>query len=193
MCFYESVAQTIPSLMNQYFLFLRAINVGGHNMIKMADLTTWMQQLGISGIKTYLQSGNVIFQTSLSDVLDLSSQIKSMIFQKTKLNIPCIIRNHYELNRIYEILASHETAKPPNAGVFITLLTSQPSVENIEKLKAIQSGPDTFMIYGSDIVLICQQPYHKTKLSNNLFERILKTDATTRNFNTIQALLQLSM
>jgi len=178
--------------MNTFFLFLRAINVGGHNMIKMAKLTLWLQELGFVNIKTYLQSGNVIFQTSNNDTEVMAKQIREKILLESQLNIASIIRKHSEIKSINVILDKHEADKPENSSVFLTLLSALPSKENIEKLKKIDSGLDTFILYGKDIILVCQQPYHKTKLSNNLFERLLKVDATSRNRNTIEKLVAMS-
>jgi uncharacterized protein (DUF1697 family) len=173
-----------------YFLFLRAINVGGHNTIKMKDLCLWMQQLGFTGVKTYLNSGNVVFQTDRKDVEEISKGIREKIKLETKLDIACLVRSLDELIRINNLLLEHESKKPEQATVFVTLLSGQASTETIQKLKTIDSGSDTFIPYGSEIVLICQQPYHKTKLSNSFFEKILKLDATSRNRNTIELLLK---
>ena len=177
--------------MSKYIAFLRAINVGGHNAIRMKDLTLWMQQLGFTGIKTHLNSGNVIFQTPPRDIHELSKQIREKIFLETKLHIACLIRSYDELSRLNTILLTHEASKPQTATVFLTLLSGTPSAENIAKLKAVNSAPDTFTPYDTEIVLICQQPYHQTKLSNTLFEKTLKLDATSRNHNTIKALLSI--
>jgi uncharacterized protein (DUF1697 family) len=182
--------RTLNSELKTFFLFLRAINVGGHNTIKMKDLSEWMQQLGFTGVRTYLNSGNVVFQTSRNDVVDLSTGIREKIRLEAKLDIACFVRSLDELIRIINMLLEHEATKPESATVFVTFLSGQASAEGIQKLKTIDSGSDTFIPYGSEIVLICQQPYHKTKLSNSFFEKTLKLDATSRNRNTIELLLK---
>jgi len=178
------------SKQNTFFLFLRAINVGGHNIIKMKDLSGWMQQLGFTGVKTFLNSGNVVFQTNNDDVSEITKLIREKIKLESNLDIACLVRSLDELTRINTILLKHEAEKPEAATVFVTLLSGQSSAEAIQKLKTIDTGPDSFFDYGSEIVLVCQQPYHKTKLSNSLFEKILKLNATSRNRNTVEALLK---
>jgi uncharacterized protein (DUF1697 family) len=158
----------------------------------MKDLTLWMQQLGFTGVKTYLNSGNVIFQINHNNTADLETQIRQKILHETKLEIPCFIRSFDELSQINNILQKHESSKPPSSSIFLTLLSGKPTTENIQKLKTIDTLPDSFTPYGSEIVLQCHQPYHKTKLSNSLFEKILKLDATSRNFNTVNALIDLN-
>jgi uncharacterized protein (DUF1697 family) len=178
--------------MPTYFLFLRAINVGGHNTIRMKDLTLWMQQLGFTGVKTYLNSGNVIFQTDHNKANELEKQIRQKILLETNLDIACFIRSFEDLTQINAILINHEASKPQSSNIFLTLLSGHPSPEALQKLHSLNTAPDSFTPCDAEIVLQCQQPYHKTKLSNALFEKTCKLQATTRNINTIQALLTLS-
>jgi uncharacterized protein (DUF1697 family) len=187
-----SELQTPYSELKFYFLFLRAINVGGHNTIRMKDLTLWMQQLGFTGIKTHLNSGNVIFQTDHNNTIELEKLIRQKIILETKLDIPCFIRSFENLSHINTILTKHEASKPQSSNIFITLLSGLPSPEAIQKLHSVNTALDAFTHYGTEIVLQCQQPYHQTKLSNALFEKTLKLQATTRNINTIQTLLTLA-
>jgi uncharacterized protein (DUF1697 family) len=178
--------------MPTYFLFLRAINVGGHNTIRMNDLTLWMQQLRFTVVKTYLNSGNVIFQTNQNDTAELEKQIRQKILHETSLDIPCFIRSFDDLTRISANLSTHQAQKPENSNIFLTLLSGLPSPEAIQKLQFLTTAPDTFTPYGTEIILQCHQPYHLTKLSNALLEKKLKLQATTRNLNTILTLLSLS-
>jgi uncharacterized protein (DUF1697 family) len=178
--------------MTTYFLFLRAINVGGHNMIKMKNLVLWMEQLGFSNVKTYLNSGNVIFKANTINQTHLAKQIRDKIFLESKLDISCLIRNLSELTEVNEKLKQQEVTKPESATLFVTFLSGKPTSENTVKLKSVNAGTDTFIVYDTKIVLACQQPYHKTKLSNSFFEKTLKLDATTRNRNTVEALLLLA-
>ncbi len=187
----NSQLPTPNSQLQTFFLFLRAINVGGHNLIRMKDLTLWMQQLGFANVKTHLNSGNILFQTNQNNTVDLQNQIRQKILLETQLNIPCFIRSFEDLTRISTILANHETSKPPSSNIFLTLLSGHPTPEAIQKLRSVHASPDTFTPYGAEIILQCQQPYHLTKLSNALFEKTLKLQATTRNIKTIQALLTL--
>jgi uncharacterized protein (DUF1697 family) len=175
-----------------FFLFLRAINVGGHNTIRMKDLTIWMQQLGFTSIKTLLNSGNIIFQSALNDTSKIEIKIRQKIMLETKLDIPCFIRDLSNLSRLNTILSRHEAQKPCNSNIFLTLLSGHPSPEAIQKLQSVNTAPDTFINYDTEIVIQCLQPYHQTKLSNALFEKTLKLQATTRNISTIQTLLTLA-
>lgn len=177
-------------MMNTYFLFLRGVNIGGKNMIKMTELAHWMEALDFNHVKTYLQSGNVIFQSKLHDEETLAQQLEDMLMQKAALNIPCQIRNVDDLKRINTLLDHYEAKKLPTANLFVTLLSEHPSEENILKLKAMKTDDDLFYVHGKEAIVVCQQPYHKTKLSNNVLERVLKVKATSRNDNTMRALLK---
>jgi uncharacterized protein (DUF1697 family) len=160
-------------------------------MIKMTQLVIWMQQLGFISVRTHLNSGNVIFQSDSSDVNEMSNQIRKKILQESKLDVACLIGNKEELMKLNTILTKHQVAKPELSTVYVTFLSKKPPPEAIEKLNEVNNTLDAFTPYDTEIVLVCQQPYHKTKLSNNFFEKVLKVEATSRNRNTIEAMLNL--
>jgi uncharacterized protein (DUF1697 family) len=188
----NSLLQTPGSKLNTFFLFLRAINVGGHNAIRMKDLTVWMQQLGFTSVKTLLNSGNVIFKSNLFETTELENLVRQKILLESKLDIPCFIRSFEDITRINTILTNHENQKIENSTIFLTLLSGHPSPESIQKLQSFDTIPDSFIPYGSEIILQCLQSYHKTKLSNTLFEKSCKLKVTTRNISTIRELLSLA-
>jgi len=176
--------------MKTYILFLRAVNVGGNNMIKMKDLCDWMEELKFKNIKTYLQSGNVVFQSPPKNEYELSQLIANMILCKTNLNIACQIRNVEEIKHINALLDRHESQKSPDSNLFVTLFSELASPENIQKLKEAKTDNDVVYVYGREAIVECFQPYHKTKLTNNLFEKMLKVKATSRNDKTMRALMK---
>ncbi|MEI6122983.1 MAG: DUF1697 domain-containing protein [Bacteroidota bacterium] len=177
--------------MNTYILFLRAVNVGGHNIIKMKDLSIWLRELNFQNIRTHLQSGNVVFCAASSDATALVSAIEAMLLRKTNLSLTCLLRNVDELVQINQLIDRHQANKLPDTNLFVTLLSQTPSAENMAKLKETKTGQDMFFAYARDVIVVCQQPYHKTKLSNHLFEQALKVKATSRNSKTMRALLEL--
>ena len=159
-------------------------------MIKMKDLIVWMEELKFKNIKTYLQSGNVVFQSFTKAEHELTQLIAEMILRKTNLNIACQIRDVEEIMQINALLDRHESQKSPDSNLFVTLLSEQPSAENIQKLKEAKTDNDVVYVYGREAIVECFQPYHKTKLTNNLFEKMLKVNATSRNDKTMRALMK---
>jgi uncharacterized protein (DUF1697 family) len=74
----------------------------------------------------------------------------------------------------------------------VTLLSNKPNENDIVPLKTLSKNEDTFINVDKTIYLYCPNGYGKTRLNNNLFEKKLKIAATTRNWNTISKLVELS-
>ena len=177
----------------KYISVLRGINVSGQKKIKMADLNELYQSLGFEGVSTYIQSGNVIFQSSSTDKDGLKRTIEKAIEGKYDFHVPVIIRTEQELR---EIMGScpYEEAKIKENGtkVLVTFLQSTPSSENREALKEHVKSPEKLSIHGKEVYLYCQNGYGKSKLSNTFIENMLDTSATTRNWKSVRKLCELS-
>ena len=178
--------------MNTYITMLSGVNLGNHFKISMDDLKSSYEALGFKKVRTYIQSGNVIFESGQSDIRKLAAIIKDKILKDFNFNVPVIIRDIHELKET--------TGKNPfmkNKGIdhdklHVTFLQEEP-VESIrEKLNDINFLPDEFKLSGKDIYLYCPGGYGRTKLNNNFFERKLKMEATTRNWRTVNELLQIA-
>lgn len=86
--------------MKKYTAFLRAVNVGGKNKIPMADLKKHFIELGFEDAVTYLNSGNVIFSSSLNDKAKITSKIEKMIQEKFNLEIQVLVIDAESLKEI---------------------------------------------------------------------------------------------
>jgi uncharacterized protein (DUF1697 family) len=76
--------------------------------------------------------------------------------------------------------------------LYVTFLSEIPAKKNIESIKSFDFSPDQFLIIGKEVYLCVPNGYGETKLSNNFFEKKLKVNATTRNWNTVRKLLELA-
>jgi uncharacterized protein (DUF1697 family) len=190
-------------IMQKYISILRGINVGGKRKILMKDLKEIYQNLGFLNVETYIQSGNVIFNSEFdsefeSDKLNkikISTKIEKAIFEKYNFEVPVIIRTKEELLNIQSSnpFIKNESEKQELINTLhLTFLESIPIAENIAKTKEIEStGLDKFEITGNNVFIFCEGSYHTSKLTNNFFEKKLKTKATTRNWKTIEKLTEL--
>ncbi|MGI8950739.1 MAG: DUF1697 domain-containing protein [Chitinophagaceae bacterium] len=179
--------------MQTFISILRGINVSGQKKILMSDLKTLYESLKFKDIITYIQSGNVIFKadTKLFDE-ELAKKIEKLILKKYGFIVPVIIRRIEEMENIISI---NPFLKEKNINVeklHITLLAETPKRENSESLKNIDYSPDKFVIIGKEIFLYCPINYGETKLSNKFFENKLKVSATTRNWKTINKLVEIA-
>ena len=176
-----------------YVSFLRGINVSGQKKILMADLKLLFESLGFSNVETYIQSGNVIFNTDkkLTDV-KLAKLIEEKIIEQYSFDVPVIIRTVQELQNIISSNPYQNDKNMDMENLYVTFLAKHPNATNLEKLDNINYLPDTFEILDKEIYIDCSS-YGTTKLSNSFFENKLKVSATTRNWKTINNIIQLAV
>jgi len=176
-----------------YISILRGINVSGQKKINMVDLKNVYLSLGFDGVLTYIQSGNVIFQSSSADKDYLKSTIEKAIEKKYKFYVPVIIRSAEEL-KVISNSCPYEEAKTEDNGtkILVTFLQSSPPVEKQEILKKQVTLPEKLTIQGSEIYLYCPNGYGKSALSNTFLENKLGITATTRNWKSVKKLCELS-
>ncbi len=175
--------------MNKKIAILRGINVGGKRKILMADLKSLCEKLGLKDVKTYIQSGNIIFDSD-KESLELENELEKTIIEKYGFNVPVIVRTDKE----FEASIKNNSFFDENIDIkrlHLTFLKEKPNEENIEKTKTFNYEPDKFKIYDKDIFIYCAGKYHESKLTNNFFEKKLKVGATTRNWKTVLKLLEL--
>jgi uncharacterized protein (DUF1697 family) len=184
--------------MRTYISFLRGINVGGHHKILMADLQKIYQNLALLEVKTYIQSGNVVFKVLENDnrtVKQLEQEIENAIKEKYQFEIAVIIRTVEELRKVAQENPFLQEDRDKNQ-LLVMFLQAKPTTESLEKLDSIDKNkfiPDEFLCIDKEIYLYCPKGYGTTKLTNNLFETKLKNIATTRNIKTVQIMLDLAL
>lgn len=176
----------------KYIALLRGINIGRKNRIKMANLKIIFESMGFKDVKTYLQSGNVIFKHDRINVGEIESNIEGKINQTFGFNIDVIIRTEDEFE---SMISSNPFIKDPDIEfdkLHVTFLKELPDKENILNLNLNIGENEKLEIKGKEIYLYLPNGYARTKLTNNTFEKKLKTIATTRNWKTVNKLRELS-
>jgi uncharacterized protein (DUF1697 family) len=179
--------------METYIALLRGINVSGHKMIKMDELKRVLCALNFSNIRTYIQSGNIIFETEKQDSTFLEKQIGEIIFKNFGFSIPAVIRNREELEKIHKKNPFLGKRNEPVDKLHVTLLSEEPDPLYLKKMEGSLFLPDEFVISGREVYLFCPNGYGRTKLTNTFFENRLKLTATTRNWKTIETMLKMSV
>ena len=147
---------------------------------------------GFKNPQTYIQSGNVIFEyASKKKTTAIELVIHQAIHKKYDFEVPVIVRTVKEIADAYNNnpFAIEDT---PIEHLHLTFLKEVPTAENLEKINTYDYAPDKFEIIEKDAYIYCEGKYHKSKLTNNFFEKKLKVAATTRNWKTVKKLLELS-
>jgi len=171
---------------------LRAVNVGGHNKIKMDALRALYVSLKLRDPQTYVQSGNVVFRTAERDLLLLSKRIQSAIARKFGYSPDVILRTIGELR---DVVARNPFAKrrgvEPNK-LLVSFLASDPGSEAREKVLQLKTDPEELRIDGRELYIYFPNGMGRPKLSWAALDKALKTPGTGRNWNSVTKLLEMA-
>ncbi len=170
-----------------YISMLRGVNVGPHNRMKMAQLQKSMEALGFWQVRTYIQSGNIVFKASRQSPLAVSKRIRERILRDFGFNVPVITRTSEQMKEAIQGNPFLEKRGLDVSKLHVTFLSQAPAGAPLVKLP-VYAGADEFVHIRAAIYLHCPQGYGETKLTNGLFEKMLSVPATTRNWKTINEL-----
>ena len=172
-----------------YLSILRGVNVGGHKRIRMAELKELYESLNLGYVKTFIQSGNVVFQYKDMDPLELAAKIKNKIKEVFGFDVAVFIRTKEEFQKIIEKnpFKDDEVNK-----LYVTFLSEKPITLPITEIERIKDESEKFIISGKEIYLFIPNGYGRTKLSNDFFEKKLEVSATTRNWKTVNKLFEIA-
>lgn len=169
---------------------LRAINVGGKRLVPMTDLATLFASLGALDVKTYIQSGNVVFTPPAKKVLDAATLGKA-IAARFGFDVPVVVRAHAQLRRVFEnnpFLARGVDRSVVHVG----FLSGKPTSSSVAKIDPARSPGDEVALRGEDLFLHLPKGVGKTKLTVDYLDRVLGVTTTVRNWNTVEKLVALT-
>lgn len=177
----------------QYISLLRGINVGGHRIIKMAALRDLYTQQGCRGVVSYLQSGNVVFETPLRSCRRVQTKLEKAIAARFGFAVPVELRTRKQWTRV---LAGWPFAAidPATEGAryAVVFFAASPTARRRADLAAEIVAPERLVVVGREAYLHCPDGFAKTKLTNTFLERRLGVSMTTRNWKTVIKLAELA-
>ncbi|NJN84167.1 MAG: DUF1697 domain-containing protein [Caldilineaceae bacterium] len=178
--------------MPTYVSLLRGINISGQKSMRMAELRELYKSLGFANIQSYLQSGNVLFQSDQEDGAELGRDIEAAIAERFGFEVSVLIRTPAEFEQVVENNPFLTTRNEDPTRLYVTFLAETPTESALAQANLPDHKPDEFVVAGQEIYIFCPNGYGRTKLSNTFFERKLKIRATTRNWKTVTALHDLA-
>jgi uncharacterized protein (DUF1697 family) len=170
---------------------LRGVNVGGHNKISMEDLRVICASLKFHEPTTYIQSGNVVFGTTGSDIAKLAVRLESAIEKQRGFRPRVILRSLDELRKVVARNPFAGRSGLESAKLAVFFLPEIPTAEVREKLLAIKVGPEEIRCEGRELFIYFPNGMGQSKLPPVL-DRTLKMPATARNWNTVNKLLEMA-
>lgn len=173
-----------------YLALLRGINVGGKNKLPMKDLVEIFIRAGCEDVRTYIQSGNVIFSASPVVSARLPEEITSLVAESFGFRTPVILRTADQLR---DAVSQNPFLKSGAAEdtLHVMFLADQPSPESVANLDPGRSAPDAFIVRGREVYLHLPNGVAGSKLTNAYFDSKLKTISTGRNWRTVTKLVEL--
>lgn len=178
--------------MSTYTAYLRAINVSGHNIIKMEDLRRMIAAPGISNVATYIQSGNVVFDAKEADTDALARKLEKHLEKQLGYFVEIFVRSTPDLETIVQVNPFKDRSNT-GAMQYVSFLSGEPDKEQVAALLAFNNDTDTFAVIGMELYAYVVKDGSRSRFEPKLVEKKLGVLATTRNINTVNKMLQLSL
>lgn len=178
--------------MTTFISLFRGINVGGNQKIRMDELKALHVSLGLKNVVTYIQTGNVLFTSDdTADLAQLTKHIEDGFAQKFGFRVNVMVRTKDQLQ---EIIAHNPFQNQPtkeSKWIVVLFLATHPEHTALEDLQKVYAGPEELHLTGQELYIYYPNGIGRSKLTNTLLEKKLKTSGTGRNWNTILQLQKL--
>ena len=171
--------------------FLSGVNVGGKHSLPMTALAALFTESGCGEVRTYIQSGNVLFTAGTALARRIPALIAAGISKRFGFEAPVVTRTAAELAAIARNNPFLRDGPDPKA-LHVVFLADPPDRSRAALLDPDRSPPDRFVLRGSEIYLCCPNGVGKSRLTAQYFDSTLQTMSTFRNWNTVMKMLELA-
>jgi uncharacterized protein (DUF1697 family) len=178
--------------MGIYIALVRGINVGGHKQVAMAGLRDLCADLGFTGVRSLLQSGNLVFRADPRDGVRLERLLEAETEKRLGLRAGFHVRNAREWQAVVEGNPFAREAKADPGHLLVMFLKDAPRTRDAEALRAAITGRETFRVRGRETYLVYPDGVGRSRLTHALIEKTLGTSGTARNWNTVLKLAALA-
>lgn len=176
----------------KYISLLRGVNVSGKNIIKMNVLKSLFENMGAQNVKTYIQSGNVVFEHLEADSEILVKKIADRIYADFGMEIPVLVLSKQKLEQVVSNNPFTKDKTKDPTYFHVTFLADKPIAGDKETILMNKSAVEEIVFSDEAVYLYCPEGYGRTRLNNNFLENKLKVQATTRNWKTTITLLEMA-
>jgi uncharacterized protein (DUF1697 family) len=173
-----------------FVALFRGINVGGKNLLPMKVLTEMFERAGGADVRTYIQSGNVVFVASPRVAARIPKLVTTDIARSAGLRVPVVLRSAAEMRAVVKSnpFLPHEAN---DKALHVLFLEHAPDAAARAALDPKRSPPDAFAVVGREVYLLCPNGIARTKLTNAYFDAALATTSTARNWRTVLTLVEM--
>ena len=167
-----------------YVALLRGGNVGGKNRLPMKELVQLFADAGCDKIRSYIQSGNVVFQADEKAAAALPDRLGTAIAQRYGFQAPLTLRSAEEMGGIIRNNPFLQVGAPEDT-LHVMFLAAVPDPAQVASLDENRSRPDAFAVRGREVYLWLPDGVARTKLTNDYFDSKLAIISTGRNWKTV--------
>jgi len=171
--------------MTTYLALLRAINLGGHQQVAMADLRDLLRQLGFRDPRSLLQTGNLVFGGQTRTTAALERLLEAEAEKRLALQTDFFVRTAEEWKAVVAQNPFREEAKRDPSHLVVFFLKAAPAVKTVETLQAAIKGRETVRARGRQAYIVYPDGIGRSRLTSALIEKRLVTRSTGRNWNTV--------
>lgn len=176
--------------MKTFIALFRGINVGGNNKLPMKELVAVLEELGLQNVRTYIQSGNVVFQDKANDAAKRAAQIGAAIMHSHGFAPKVMLLEATALEQAIKVNPYPEAEAAPNT-LHLNFLDAIPAKPNLDALEKIRAPSERFFLKDKVVYLHAPDGVGRSKLAANT-ERLLDVAMTSRNWNTVCKLREMS-
>jgi uncharacterized protein (DUF1697 family) len=176
--------------MQTYIALLRGINVGGHHKLPMKELKTLLEDLGLQNVKSYIQSGNVVFQSQEENTAELSSQISVAVHKEYGFEPHVLLLKIEEMEKAIAANPFPEGESEPKS-LHLFFLISQPEKPDLESLESLKTDNERFELKDRVFYLHAPDGIGRSKLAEKV-DRFLGVSTTARNWRTVSKIIEMA-
>ena len=177
--------------MAEYVAFLRAINVGGSSIVRMADLREAFLTAGCRNVRTYIASGNVLFESRVNNDLALARKIRRAIAERVAMEPAIMLRSLKDLEALVERDPFRKLRHDRTAKFYVAFLAEAPSTSVRFPLTHEKEALDVIGVTGRDAFVVSRPKANGFYgFPNTFLEQALGAVGTTRNWSTVSKLVE---
>ncbi len=169
---------------------LRGINLGGNNKMSMPEFRAMLEGFGCKNVKTYIASGNAVFNMPARLESKLAAMVEKAIAERFGMKMPVVIVTKKEMEQAVAMNPYPEVAATPKL-LHLMVLAARPAADAVATLDPNRSAPDRFAVIDRFIYMHLPNGAADSKLTNQYFDSRLKTVSTGRNWQTVNKILEM--
>jgi uncharacterized protein (DUF1697 family) len=176
--------------METYIALFRGINVGGKNVLPMNELVSMLESMGLQNVKTYIQSGNVVFQSEGTNASLLADTISAVIKKSRGFEPQVLLLEPEKIEKAIGENPFPEAESEPKT-LHLYFLSSEPRSPDLNALQSIKGKSERFVLKDSVFYLHAPHGIGRSKLAANA-EKLLGVSMTGRNWRTVCKIMEMA-